>query len=443
MAVLLSALSHDTPERGALLKSVGLEAGAVSARHCASLAKACLQLVDEDHASKLFVRPWHKMPFPSRDEAPRTAGLNTRRLSDVVPRPVKWQREGFTALGKPTLLSGPPGVGKTWLMMDHIARLTTGRPYPGVANPTADRRDALFISSEDADDDTLRPRIDLLKGDPSRVHTLQFVFDGKGERSLALDRHIDELDSWLSAYPMVELVVFDPISAVLGRVDSHRDADVRSLLGPLAKVAERRQVAIVAINHLNKSVEGQAIYRSMGSIGFVAAVRIAWQVCADEENPGRSLLLPVKMNLGPRPNGLAFRISAEGISWDEEPVIVTADEALNGPSAGKRDEAKDFLRNLLKDGPVPATSIFDQAKALRLGKSTVKAAKRELRVEATHVGGKGGEWQWSLPTLQQPLNSLTPLTPQEAKEVEEVKRLKESLPETIRLNGRDRFAVGD
>ena len=215
---------------------------------------------------------------------------------------MQWQREGFTARGKLTLLSGPPEVGKTWTTLDHIARLTTGRDYPGTPNPTKDRRDALFISSEDADDDTLRPRIDTLKGDPSRVHTLQFVFDGKKkvEQALALDRHIEDLDYWLLAHPMVELVVFDPISAVLGRVDSHRDADVRSLLGPLAKIAERRQVAIIAINHLNKSLEGQAIYRSMGSIAFVAAARIAWQVCADAENPGRSLLLPVKMNLGPR-----------------------------------------------------------------------------------------------------------------------------------------------
>ena len=271
---------------------------------------------------------------------------------------------------------------------------------------------ALFISSEDADDDTLRPRIDTLKGDPSRVHTLQFVFDGKKkvEQALALDRHIEDLDYWLLAHPMVELVVFDPISAVLGRVDSHRDADVRSLLGPLAKIAERRQVAIIAINHLNKSLEGQAIYRSMGSIAFVAAARIAWQVCADAENPGRSLLLPVKMNLGPRPNGLAFRISSQGISWDEEPVIVTADEVLNGPSAGS-DEAKDFLRDLLKDGPVRSTTVFERAKALRLGKSTVKAAKCELKVEANRVGGKDGEWQWALPTTQQPLNSFNSLTP--------------------------------
>ncbi|MGC1274342.1 MAG: AAA family ATPase [Planctomycetaceae bacterium] len=399
LADVLGYLQHDTPERRALLQAIGLDAEAVAPRHCAVLSRELRAIFDREHASTVYSLTWDKSPWPSRDEDVPNIGLNTRRLCDVIAREVEWQRPGFTALGKLTLLSGPPGVGKTWSMMDHIARLTTGRPFPIVGNPANDCRDALFISTEDSDDDTLLPRIKALKGDASRVHTFQFVYGDGKRKSFALDRNIEDLDAWLGAHPLVELVVFDPISAILGKADSHRDAEVRSVLGPLAKVAEKRRVAIVGINHLTKGGEGQAMYRSMGSIAFVAAARIAWQVNRDPKEPGRSLLLPVKMNLGPTPDGLAFRITEDGVSWEKEPVTMTADEALYGISTKPRDAAKDWLSHLLADGPLPQKDIKERLNREKVCSfRTLENAKKELGVTAERVGGQMGGWFWSLPS---------------------------------------------
>jgi hypothetical protein len=335
-------------------------------------------------------------------------GLNCRRLSEVTPQQVRWAWPGRVPLAKLTLLCGDPCTGKTWVLLDLIARLTAGLPFPDGTGPPCGPCDCLFATAEDGLADTIRPRIDLLGGDPSRVHVVEFVretrmeSEGKTikkverEAQLALDRHAGQLDGYLAAHPAIRLVGLDPLLAFMGKADTHRNSDVRAVLGPLAKVAEARGPAVVGVNHLTKG-EGTALYRGMGSIGFNAAARAVWQVCADRDDPDRSLLLPVKVNLGPRPTGLAFRLSPAGLCWEDGPVTTTADEALNGPGPGKVAEAKEFLRELLKDGPVAASVAYDKAKAAGVAKSALKAAKRALGAESEHLGGKDGSWQWSLP----------------------------------------------
>ena len=83
------------------------------------------------------------------------------------------------------------------------------------------------------------------------------------------------------------------------------------------------------------------------------------------------------MNLAPKPGGLAYEISPQGLLWKKEAVTETADEALNGPSQGKVDEAKDFLRDLLKDGPVPAEVVYEKVKDETFGKSSVEGEGEE------------------------------------------------------------------
>ena len=50
-------------------------------------------------------------------------------------------------------------------------------------------------------------------------------------------------------------VVIDPITAYLGGTDSHKNADVRAVLAPLAELASRNRAAIVAVHHLNKATD--------------------------------------------------------------------------------------------------------------------------------------------------------------------------------------------
>lgn len=92
----------------------------------------------------------------------------------------------------------------------------------------------------------------------------------------------------------------------------------------------------------------------------------------EESETERALLLPVKNNLGPKADGLGYRIQSgtthrhipsSHIMWDDAPVTMTADEAIRSPSSearrgGQIREAEEFLRELLASGPVAAEKGF-------------------------------------------------------------------------------------
>jgi putative DNA primase/helicase len=124
-------------------------------------------------------------------------------------------------------------------------------------------------------------------------------------RPFTLEQDLPRLEEVLRDYPETKLVVIDPIAAYCGKVDSHKNTDVRGLLAPLSELASRYHVAIVAVTHLSKTGGTKAVYRAMGSLAFAAAARAVWAIVKDADDPQRRLFLPAKLNLARDPDGLA------------------------------------------------------------------------------------------------------------------------------------------
>ena len=218
-----------------------------------------------------------------------------------------------------------------------------------------------------------------------------------------------EIESAIQQTHDCRLVIIDPIAAYLGCTDSHRDAALRGVLSPVANLAAKHHVAVVLVAHLNKSGGGKAIYRSSGSIAFIAAARSAWSVTKDKDDASRRLMLPLKNNLGPDVMGLAYTIGEEPgtngpvVVWDQEPVSLSADEALSdffiGGSGEEHDEVMEWVSGALVGSEgVPAVAMLEQAKANGF---TAKAARKALKALGGRTLRKGfaeeGTWYWSLP----------------------------------------------
>ncbi len=327
--------------------------------------------------------------------------------SGVTPQPVDWLWPGRIALRKVSLIASDPGLGKSLVTVDLVARVTRASPWPIDGTP-APLGCALILSAEDDAADTIVPRLLAAGADLTRVRLLDCVRDvsARGDpydRGFSLERDVRLLEGELLRLPDCRLVVVDPISAYLGGTDTHRNAEVRALLTPLTQLAQRHDVAIVAVSHLNKGTGLSASYRVTGSIAFTAAARAVYLIAKDPDDASRRLLMPIKNNLAEDATGLAYRIQVDAngtafVRWDSQAVRVAADEALNpDPDASAKDEAVTFLLDVLANGPLAAKAVLTAAREAGIAERTLHRAKKSLNV----VSGKRQfdlGWVWQLPS---------------------------------------------
>lgn len=330
-------------------------------------------------------------------------------MADVQPEAISWLWPGRIALGKITLIAGDPGLGKSLLTATMSAIVSKGLAWP-LDDTLSPIGSVVLLSAEDEPGDTIRPRLDAAEADSKRIHVLQFIkdVDVKGaptQRMFSLKRDIAVLETLLSKRPECRLLVIDPISAYLEGADSHNNTDVRGLLAPLAKLAADHSIAVVLVQHLNKNSGSSAMYRSMGSVAFIAAARAAYIVTKDHQNPERRLVMPVKNNLAKDNTGLAYSvITAENgaplIVWESEPVTITADEALAPSDSNDEktdgDWATEVLKDILLDGPMQVVDVNSEAKSAGISQKSLRRAKEKLGIKSKKGGFKGG-WVWSLP----------------------------------------------
>ena len=323
--------------------------------------------------------------------------LMSRQYRDIEPQAVEWLWHNRIALGKLSLFVGQPGLGKTFVGCDMAARVSRGVAFPDGSLPPAG--EAAILTAEDGAADTLRPRLDAAGADVARVHHIDGIRSSDGKpRFLSLASHLQVIEEWLKAHPEVRLFVVDPISAFMGDGDSHKNAEVRAVLGPLADLAERHRIAVLGITHLAKG-QAKAINRIIGSIAFVAAARAAWLIGEDPDTPERRLFLQVKNNLG-KAGGLAYRLAgdeqATRIEWDPEPVLISADDIDDDGERTPIEEARAWLEAQLDDKPVPSASVLKKSKADGIAERTLRRAKTELGIVSER---EGKAWVWRLPEM--------------------------------------------
>jgi hypothetical protein len=233
--------------------------------------------------------------------------------------------------------------------------------------------------------------------------TIQKDKQGKKQKvTFNLPEHAKQIRSMIRQLGDVKLIVIDPVSAFMGKADSHKNADVRAGFAELQIVIAEHDVALVAINHMNKAEGLSAINRGSGSVGFNALYRAAWLVCRDNqsEDKSRRLMLNMKINSGKEMEGLAFKIETAivhgkdkqpietcKVAFEDDPVSISADDALQpaakekGPAPAVR-KAKEWLEQKLSDGKVHLSkAVEEEADQRGISQSSLKRARGVLNDE--------------------------------------------------------------
>ena len=221
--------------------------------------------------------------------------LKLTPASSIKPRPIRWLWRDRLPLGAFTLLAGREGIGKTicayTLAADVTRGLLAGDCY---GKPRA----VIVVATEDTWEYTIVPRLIAAGADLDLVYRADAVTADGSEIPLILPA-----DNSALAEAAVEvgaaLIILDPlISRLDERKDSHNDRESRTMLEPLAKLADKTNATVLGLIHLNKSATTDPLSAIMASRAFVAVARAVLFAAADPADEHLRLLGLVKNNLG-------------------------------------------------------------------------------------------------------------------------------------------------
>lgn len=296
---------------------------------------------------------------PNASNGPRT--LVGRALGDVKPRSIDWLWTGWIPKGYVTLLAGETGAGKSTVLADIMARMTTGAPWPG--EPTDARRvpeRVLWLGSEDSVEEMLVPRLMASGADLANVVEIQGVVQEGQRNTFSMQDDLEAVSAWLTFARDTEqrpfaLLVIDPVTSYLPgqklrKVDLNDAGQLRTVLEPWLVLAQEHRIAIVCVTHFAKDTTRAMLHRVLGSAAFAQTCRsliavIERPTAEDEEpEPHAKAMLQVKVNLPEHPGG-AWKFSTVKVE-------VTTDSANGKPIYATRPEWEE-----LDSGLTPQSAV--------------------------------------------------------------------------------------
>lgn len=342
-------------------------------------------------------------PEPARGEP------DLVQMSTVERKEVDWLWYPWLPVGELALLEGDPGLAKSTLTLDWIARITRGWPMPPDPRrlPVRAAASVIIMSAEDDPKAVIRPRLDAAGADCGRVWFFPRVKTGPTTWRLpTLPDDLELLPGKLTAGDP-SLIVADPMMAFVGgEYDAHKDADIRHCLHRAVDTVRQMRACLLMVRHLNKMSLSPALYRGGGSIGIVGAARVAVTVGHDPDDFERRVIAQPKNNLAPVPPALGYRVESDKthgcgrIVWDGVNDL-EPDEILGHAQAGSRGKpgdrmaaAKNLITTTLSQSPTSSSTLEQLAKAERVSRRTLMAARQQLGVIAEKIGD---EWFVRLP----------------------------------------------
>ncbi len=357
-----------------------------------------------------------RKPEKASNSGPPPETVDIVPAASVQPEAVSWLWPGWLAEGKLHILAGPPGVGKTTVALAIAAAITSGRPLPDGTRP--EQRCVLMWSGEDDLADTLVPRLLANGGDLERFHLITGINDG--QRPFDPAEHMSLLEQAMAARPEPPaLLVLDSIvSAVAG--DSHKNAEVRRGLQPVADLARDTGCAILGITHFSKGTRGNdPVERVTGSIAFGALARVVWAAAKERESstaeePAR-VLMRAKSNLGDDAGGFRYAleqvpieagslITASRVVWKgvvpgtARDVLAEAETYTDPEERSAVEEAADWLLDRLPEGGMSRAEIMKHARADNIPSRTLGRARDHAGVTVERRGFGAGSW-WLPPSV--------------------------------------------
>jgi AAA domain len=256
------------------------------------------------------------------------------------------------------------------------------------------------LSAEDDPARVLKPRLVENGADVSKVRYQDHVFslDAKGMLMLR-----QEIEAHKPAF-----VVIDPVIAYMGPgVDGNNANDTMRFMGELDSIAREYDVSILIVRHLRKAKSEHAMFQGIGSIAISARVRSGLILGIHPDDPEKRAIAHAKANYSKEGPTIVFELDGSKagrhpvVKWHKVDPGISADDLLSKPEGtrGRPNKelefAKDFLREVLANGPVEKNKLERMATPRSISSATMRRAGEEMNVVKNR--GKKGRSYWALP----------------------------------------------
>lgn len=186
--------------------------------------------------------------------------FKSENMAELLSKPepqLSWLIEGLWVDKSRGLIAGNPGIGKTWLALDMLFSVCTGKPCLGKYAPSY-AAPVLLVEEESSVFNLARRIHALAKGrglsDSDLVH-----FHHVTRQFLKMPKHEKELIAFIKNKG-IKLVVFDSLRR-FHSVDENSSEKMQPILDAFAHINNDTEASVALIHHLSKQSGDKAVKR--------------------------------------------------------------------------------------------------------------------------------------------------------------------------------------
>jgi hypothetical protein len=324
--------------------------------------------ISASDALAIYSAAMDSKPLPLAPE--NVCGYKCAKFSNVPATQCEWMWGERIPVGYLSLLEVAHRAEGNLLVSGLVAAVSRGNQFrPG--EPVMKAQVALVITA-DAAEDTFRPMLEHLEADLSELLLFSCAVTDGRDVELDLARHCANLAAFLRQNPEVKLMVINPLEGFIEACDK---TGLRKCVKALAKVAKEQGVAILGVCETGSAVTKEA----------AKIARMVWGLREDPRIHGRSILYPVKCDLG---NAAAVALSLNGdVPVWEDGSVEDPTQVLRGKAIRPIQQATEFLLRFLADGSKPLAEIRAAMEKAKLSLRTMQRAKKALNVQSETIEG--------------------------------------------------------